>query len=111
MSESAAIVSGVNVVYVELALPLWSNPKIQAVPSLQPVSLLKFVKTNAASFLSEVARMVTLITMTARMDQYTVDYQFDVSSNSLNKHFEHTSEIIPFGQNPITIKIGDGCEE
>lgn len=51
---------------------LCRRPRIQAVPLLQPVSLRKFAKTKEASFLEDVARMVMLITTTARIDQYTV---------------------------------------
>lgn len=49
------------------------SPRIQETPSDQPVSLAKSVKTNLASFLSDVARMVMLITTTAVKDQYTRD--------------------------------------
>jgi hypothetical protein len=48
-----------------------SKPSIQAVPSLQPVVLEKFVNTYAASVLGEVERSTILITTTLVNDQYT----------------------------------------
>lgn len=47
------------------------RPRIHAVPLLQPVSLLKLAKTKDALFLGEVARIVMLMTITAKTDQYT----------------------------------------
>ena len=48
---------------------LCRRPSIQAIPSEYPVSFAKSVKTNEASFLSEVARITIEITITPRIDQ------------------------------------------
>lgn len=48
-----------------------SRPRIQAIPSDQPFSFWKSVKTKDASFLSDVARSTMLIITTPNNDQYS----------------------------------------
>lgn len=49
-----------------------NRPKIQAMPSDQPVSLLKSVKTNSALVLSDMESRTMLMMTNPKMDQYTM---------------------------------------
>lgn len=49
----------------------WRRPRIQAIPSDHPVSLLKLVKTYVAFVLGDMVSRTMLIMITLRMDQYT----------------------------------------
>lgn len=49
-----------------------NRPKIQAMPSDQPVSFLKSVKTNSALVLSDMESRTMLMMTNPKMDQYTM---------------------------------------
>lgn len=49
-----------------------NRPKIQAMPSDQPVSLLKFEKTKSALVLSDMESRTMLMIKNPKMDQYTM---------------------------------------
>jgi hypothetical protein len=50
----------------------WRRPRIQDIPSDQPVSLLNVVKTYSADVFSCMESMTMLMIMTPRIDQATV---------------------------------------
>ena len=75
------------------------SPKIQEIPSGQPVEFSKLSNTKEASVLSAMARSTMLIMMTPEMDQYTVmgknQYVFrDVHKLNLHAPVFHLPRIL-----------------
>jgi hypothetical protein len=95
----------------------WRRPSIHATPSTHPVSLLKSVNTNLASFFGDVASNVILITITARIDQYTMIVTVRMRSKDQKKTrcsvMKLTGYIIPTTKDSISKYIwkGSKCED
>jgi hypothetical protein len=87
----------------------WSKPSIQAIPSLQPVVLVKLVKTKLPDVLFPVARIVILTTMQAVIDQNTVQCVRWVHVSSRRKSML-TSELIPSIQYAVPEDIEGDCK-
>ncbi len=91
----------------------WSRPSIQAIPSLQPVVLVKLVKTKLPDVLLPVARIVILTTMQSMLtSEFIPSIQYavteDIEGDCKSRHGQEDTVRLPWGDDICSIRSDNG---